>query len=259
MKTPDVRHEPHPQPHSLAQQATQSGPDGHGSGTSILAHHFDDLDQQHESAVLGMWTFLATEVMLFGGLFTAYAVFRMLSPWEFALASRHLSVPLGGINTAVLLVSSLTMALAVRASQLRQARSMVGLMIATMVLGTAFLGIKAVEYHREYEEKLVPGWNYQIPAEDAERLDELAENSGYPQIPERMQLFACLYFFMTGLHAIHLIIGITLVGVIAMLAWRRRETDCGAIRVEVAGLYWHFIDVVWVFLYPLLYLIDVHK
>jgi cytochrome c oxidase subunit 3 len=232
--------------------STEAGP--------TLAHHFENIDQQHAGAVLGMWTFLATEVMFFGGLFTAYAVFRILAPWEFVMGSRHLSVPLGAINTAVLLVSSLTMAMAVHDAQAgRPHRRIVGFMIATMVLGCVFLGIKGVEYHREYEEHLVPGLNYRVPDEDMERLNEISAKTGYVAHPERMEMFAVLYFFMTGLHAVHLVIGIVMVGIIAWWVGRGQLPGGGPHHVEIAGLYWHFIDVVWVFLYPLLYLIDIHK
>lgn len=233
------------------QAGTETGP--------RLAHHFDDVAQQHASAVLGMWTFLATEVMFFGGLFAAYAIFRVLSPWEFTLGSRHLSVPAGAINTAVLLVSSLTMAMAVHESQSGRPRKVVPYLIATMVLGTMFLGVKSVEYYWEYEEHLVPGLNYEYHQKDVEKLQQLAEESGYHARPERLQMFAVLYFFMTGLHAIHLIIGIVMVGVIATWVGRGALPGGGPHHVEITGLYWHFIDVVWVFLYPLLYLIDIHK
>jgi cytochrome c oxidase subunit 3 len=219
----------------------------------ILSHQFDDVDQQSEASALGMWLFLATEVMFFGGLLTAFAVYRVTAPGEFALASRHLNVPLGCLNTVVLLGSSLTMALAVRAAQLRAHRPLLVWLGLTMALGTAFLGIKAVEYTAEYHEKLIPGWNFQVPEEDWAAIEQQALD------PRKMELFFVLYFFMTGLHAIHLIIGIALVGVMAFLSWRRWFSGGGATQIEVTGLYWHFIDIIWVFLYPLLYLIDVHR
>lgn len=224
-----------------------------------LAHHFDDIDQQHASAVLGMWTFLATEVMFFGGLFAAYTVFRALSPWEFVLGSRHLSVVAGGINTAVLLVSSLAVAMAVHETQSGRPAKAVSYLIATMILGVSFLGIKSVEYYWEYEEHLVPGLNYQYHQSDLEKLEKISEETGYQARPERLQMFAVLYFFMTGLHAIHMIIGIVAIGIIAYWLGRGVLPGGGRHHVEIMGLYWHFIDVVWVFLYPLLYLIDIHK
>jgi cytochrome c oxidase subunit 3 len=219
----------------------------------LLSHQFDDVDQQSEASTFGMWLFLATEVMFFGGLLTAFAVYRgVTGPREVALASRHLNVPLGCLNTVVLLGSSLTMALAVRAAQLHAHRPLLMWLGMTMALGTVFLGIKAVEYTEEYHEKLIPGWNFQVPEADRGAV----ERQGLE--PRKMELFFVLYFFMTGLHAVHLIIGIALVGVMAYLSWRRWFSGGGATQIEVTGLYWHFIDIIWVFLYPLLYLIDVH-
>jgi cytochrome c oxidase subunit III len=219
----------------------------------ILSHQFDDVDQQTEASTLGMWLFLATEVMFFGGLLTAYAVYRTTAPREVALASKELNVALGCINTVVLLGSSLTMAMGVRAAGLRAQRELVMWLALTMVLGTAFLGIKAVEWTADYHEHLIPGVNFQVPEKDR----TIVEHEGLR--PGKMELFFVLYFFMTGLHAIHLIIGVVLVGVMAYLSWRGWFSGGGATQIEVTGLYWHFIDIVWVFLYPLLYLIDVHK
>jgi cytochrome c oxidase subunit 3 len=219
----------------------------------ILSHQFDDVDQQTEASTLGMWVFLATEVMFFGGLLTAYAVYRATAPREVALASEELNVLLGCINTVVLLGSSLTMAMAVRAAGLRAPRELVMWLVLTMVLGTAFLGIKAVEWTADYHEHLIPGLNFQVPEQDRALVEREGLNPG------KMELFFVLYFFMTGLHAIHLIIGIVLVGIMAYLSWRGWFSGGGSTQIEVTGLYWHFIDIVWVFLYPLLYLIDVHK
>jgi cytochrome c oxidase subunit 3 len=224
-----------------------------GDDEPILSQQFDDVEQQSEASMLGMWLFLATEVMFFGGLLTAYAVYRTTAPREIALASKELNVVLGCLNTVVLLTSSLTMALAVRAAQLRARRELVGWLVLTMVLGSAFLGIKAIEWTKDYREDLIPGLNFQVPEKDR----SLVEQEGLD--PRKMELFFVLYFFMTGLHAIHLIIGIALVGVMARLSWRGWFSGGGATQIEVTGLYWHFIDIVWVFLYPLLYLIDVHQ
>jgi cytochrome c oxidase subunit 3 len=219
----------------------------------VVKIQFDDLEQQHEADLLGMWLFLATEVMFFGGLITAYAVYRSTSPREVALASHHMNVPLGCLNTVILLGSSLTMALAVRASQLRAHRELLMWLGLTMALGTGFLGVKAIEYTEEYHKKLVPGWNFEVPEEDRAAIDQEHRDPG------RFEMFFVLYFFMTGLHAFHLIVGIVLVGVMAYLVWRRWFSGGGEAQVEVTGLYWHFVDVVWVFLYPLLYLIDVRS
>ena len=232
--------------HTTAQAA---GPDDE----PILSHQFDDVEQQSEASTLGMWVFLATEVMFFGGLLTAYAVYRSTAPEAVALASRHLNVWLGCLNTVVLLTSSLTMAFAVRAAQLRQHRPLVLMLVATMVFGALFLGIKAVEYTADYHEKLIPGWNFEVPEKDRPLVEQEHVDPG------RMQMFFVLYFFMTGLHAVHLIIGIGLLGVMAYLSWKRWFSGGGAVQIEVTGLYWHFVDVVWVFLYPLLYLIDVYR
>ncbi len=217
-----------------------------------LAHHFEDMGQQRASASLGMWTFLGTEVMFFGGLFAAYCAYRFSSPDAFRIASRHLSVLLGSINTAVLLTSSLTVALAVRAGQTGDRKEQVRYLLLTMLLGVAFLGIKAVEYSMEFKDHLVPGWNFSysvlhIPSDVPERT------------AERTELFFVFYFFMTGLHALHMIIGI---GVFAWITHRARRGEFTPeyhTPLECSGLYWHFVDIVWVFLYPLLYLVDLHK
>jgi cytochrome c oxidase subunit 3 len=249
-----------------------------------LLHHFDDLEQQHQTSVLGMWAFLATEVMFFGGLITAYVVYRSSYYHAFVAASRHLSVLWGCINTVVLLTSSLTMALAVRASQLGERRWLVRFLVATMALGTAFLGIKAYEYSMDYEEHLIPGVNFDWSLAQARRhtpgggepstihtplrIAETAPSTPLAgtrlvagQVPESRQaeMFFVLYFFMTGLHAIHLIIGIALVGVMAWLVRIWWFSGTGQTQIETTGLYWHFIDIVWIFLYPLLYLIEVRS
>jgi cytochrome c oxidase subunit III len=217
-----------------------------------LAHHFEDLDQQHTSATLGMWTFLGTEVMFFGGLIGGYAVYRATSPEAWAAGAHQMSVPLGTTNTFVLLTSSLTMALAVRAGQLGDRVWQVRYLLLTMVLGATFLGIKAVEYHHEYEKHLVPGLNFS-PV-------ELHLPSDAPDLVlRRAELFFVFYFFMTGLHALHMIIGLGVVAWIAWLANRGRFTPEYSTPLEMTGLYWHFVDIVWVFLFPLLYLIDLHK
>jgi cytochrome c oxidase subunit III len=210
---------------------------------SVLAHQFDDVEQQHGASMLGMWIFLATEVMFFGGLFMGYTAYRATYPDIFAEASHHLNVILGSINTAVLLGSSLTMALAVHAVRVDERQALVRFLLLTMLLGAVFLGIKAVEYHEDYQQHLVPGLNFSYVSTHARQVE----------------LFFVLYFFMTGLHAFHLTVGIGIVAVLAMLAWRQRFSSERYMPVEIAGLYWHFVDLVWVFLYPLLYLIDLYR
>jgi cytochrome c oxidase subunit 3 len=207
-----------------------------------LAHQFDSLGQQTEAATLGMWVFLVTEVLFFGGLFVTYAVYRSLYPAAFGAASHELDILLGGINTAVLITSSLTMALAVHAAQLGQRRLLMIFLVVTMVLGTVFLGIKAVEYYHKFAEHHVPGATFQFEREHQRHA----------------QIFFSLYFIMTGLHAIHMIIGIGVLLVMWIWAWRGRITADYAGPIEISGLYWHFVDIVWIFLFPLLYLIGRH-
>ena len=210
-----------------------------GRDDTYLAHHFDDLEQQHESSSLGMWTFLATEVLFFGGVLGAFAVFQTMYEPAMKLASHHLNVTLGAINTGVLLCSSLSMALAVRAAQLRQKRASIVLLLVTLVLGAAFLGIKVYEWGVDYHEGLVPGFGF-----------------NQEEYPGRQILFWCFYFTLTGIHALHMVIGIALITIMAILVQRDWMTGGGATQIEMLGLYWHLVDIVWVFLYPILYLIN---
>jgi cytochrome c oxidase subunit III len=207
------------------------------------AHHFDDPIQQREASTLGMWIFLVTEVMFFGGLFTAYVTYRALYPDAFAHASRHLDVTLGTFNTAVLITSSLTMALAVHAAQVGRRGRLVGCLVLTALLGATFLGVKVVEYAEKFEHHLVPGPLF--------RWDDAAE-------APHVQLFYSLYFAMTGLHALHMVIGLGILTWLILGARRGRFGPAYATPVEVSGLYWHFVDIVWIFLFPLLYLIGRH-
>jgi cytochrome c oxidase subunit III len=206
-----------------------------------LSHQFEDMAQQKEAATLGMWAFLITEVLFFGGLFTAYIVFRTAFPAAFAHGSHELDVMLGAVNTAVLLTSSLTMAFAVHAAQEGKREKTLRFLIVTGILGLAFLGIKAVEYSHKFEHNLFPGSSFVFNGPD----------------PEHAQLYFVLYFLMTGVHAAHMIVGILLLAVIAWMTAKGRFTATYHSPVENFGLYWHFVDIVWIFLYPLLYLIDV--
>lgn len=208
-----------------------------------LQHHFDNMEDQAEASTLGMWVFLVTEIMFFGGLFTAYLVYRSAYPTGFQEASHHLNVYWGAANTVVLIVSSLTMALAVRAAQTSAApKTQVGWILATMTLGAAFLGVKYVEYSDKFTHHLVPGANFQWDG----------------KYPEAAEIFYSLYFCMTGLHALHMVIGLGIMAVIATMAWRKQFDADYYTPVEVSGLYWHFVDIVWIFLFPLLYLIGFH-
>jgi len=214
-----------------------------------LLHHFADVEQQRDAASLGMWLFLATEVMFFGGMFCAYLVYRYVHFNEFAAGSRSLDIWLGTINTAVLICSSLTVALGVRAAQMGKTKLLVILLILTLLFGLAFLGIKGVEWYDKYKEHHIPGASF--------NADDIAKE--YPQIKidqQYEQTYFSLYFAMTGLHALHMIIGIGLFGVITYFAWKGRYGANYYTPVENAGLYWHFVDIVWIYLFPLLYLID---
>jgi cytochrome c oxidase subunit 3 len=241
-----------------------------------VAHHFDDSEQQYAAASLGMWLFLATEILFFGGLFTGYAQYRYWYPAEFVAGSHRLDVRLGAINTAVLLTSSLTMALAVRAAQTNDRRGTVRLLGLTIVLGSVFLGVKAYEYYHKYEEHLIPGRSFSLAAahdsahplplgESGSRSEQgegAQRESPHPNpLPEGegtlgpVEIFFSFYFAMTGLHAVHMVIGIAVLGVLLAAARRGAFSSDYFTPVEMAGLYWHFVDIVWVFLFPLLYLI----
>ena len=209
---------------------------------TALAHHFEDLEQQHETASIGMWAFLVQEVMFFGGLFAVYIVYRNLKADAFLEGSSHLDVPLGTFNTAVLIGSSLTMALAVRTAQLGRRAATAGFIGLTMVLGIVFLGVKWVEYSHKYHDGLIPG---------------VAWHPG-PEAADGLNIFFGLYFAMTGMHALHMIIGMVIMVVVAFRALRGRYSPENYIGVEVLGLYWHFVDLVWIFLFPLLYLLSRH-
>ncbi len=208
-----------------------------------LKHHFDDMAQQREAATLGMWMFLATEVLFFGGLFASYMIYRVWYPSTFGEASRTLDITLGTVNTMVLITSSLTMALAVHAAATDRRRSTMLFLVMTMALGAVFLGIKGVEYYRKFAEHHVPGLGFHFEG----------------QAPERAQLFFSLYFAMTGLHAVHMIVGVGILSVILYMARRGAFSSRWHTPVEISGLYWHFVDIIWIFLFPLLYLVDRHK
>jgi len=206
---------------------------------TALAHQFDDLAQQYEASHLGMWAFLLTEVMFFGGLFVGYTVYRTAYLAGFVEGSQHLDVLLGLVNTAVLISSSLTMALAVHAAQEGRRQRLMLCLLLTLLLGLVFLGIKGYEYWHKYHASLVPGVRFHYTGVRAHQV----------------QLFLILYFVMTGLHALHLVIGLGLLLILALMAWRGYFSSPYHTPVEMIGLYWHFVDIVWIFLYPLFYLL----
>lgn len=216
----------------------------------FLQHHFHSPSQQKASAKLGMWLFLAQEVLFFGGLFVAYAVVRYFYPETMLAAHEHLSVPLGATNTVVLLASSLTMALGVRAAQLGNTRVLKLMLWLTILCAFAFLAIKGFEYTHKFHEGLFPGKYFnEASAELLRTKHNVAEIPGSPHV------FFGLYFTMTGLHALHVLVGI---GVLFWILVRARRNEFGPLYytpVETVGLYWHIVDVVWIFLFPLLYLV----
>ena len=222
--------EVHPQPHTE---------------TLALREQFDTAAQQKDASTLGMWIFLITEVMFFGGMFLAYTVYRSTYPHTFAVASSSLNVYIGAANTIVLLCSSFTMVLAVRAAQLGSRKTIILFLILTLALGFVFLGVKAYEWNEKFVEHHVPGAGFHF------------EGLG-PEVQGQAQLFFSLYFAMTGLHALHMVIGVGILSALIYWSYRGKYSAAYMTPVDVAGLYWHFVDIIWIFLFPLLYLIDRH-
>jgi cytochrome c oxidase subunit 3 len=232
-----------------------------------LRHHFADVQQQRNAASLGMWWFLGTEIMFFGGMFCAYLIYRLKFFPEFAVASRSLDLVVGTVNTAVLICSSLTVAMAVRAAQMGKRRLQVQLLLATIFFGLVFLGVKGYEWTNKYKEHHIPTFHYNardLMEKPGDRhvlgLDKLTDAAQIEQreanIQKNSQIFFSLYFALTGMHAIHMIIGVGIFSVITWMAWKGRFTPEYHTPLEIAGLYWHFVDIVWIYLFPLLYLID---
>jgi cytochrome c oxidase subunit 3 len=187
----------------------------------------------------GMWLFLSSEVMFFGVMFTAYIIYRRAFPQVFSDASTHLDQVLGSINTFLLLSSSFTVAMAVNSIQRNRRRLMAGFFMITILLGLAFLGVKFLEYSHEIEQNLFPGANFVYPGNQ----------------PENAKLFFSLYFLMTGWHALHMVVGISVISLVTLLGLIGRFTPEDHGPVEIAGLFWHFVDIVWLFIFPLLYLV----
>jgi cytochrome c oxidase subunit III len=211
---------------------------------ALLAHHFHSLPQQRETQAMGMWIFLATEALVFGAMFTGYTAYRTYYPAAFEAASEHLNVLIGTINTIVLLTSSLTMALAVHAAQVGRKRMLLWCMALTALLGATFMVFKGIEYYQDYRENLIPGLAF-----DAAEWSARGIEAG------QVELFLSFYYVMTLVHALHLTVGIGLVAILAGLAWRDHFPPENYMPIELMGLYWHFVDVIWIFLLPLLYLV----
>jgi cytochrome c oxidase subunit 3 len=214
---------------------------------------FSDVVEQREAARLAMWMFLLTEVMLFGALLTIYAAYRWLHPAAFSEASRHLDLWLGTTNTLVLIASSLTMALAHQAADARLRRILALLLTATLLLGSAFLAIKTYEYAHKIHEQLIPGRHFVWPVNAASTSSSAARD----QSARGTELFFLLYFLLTGVHAAHMAVGIFVL--LGLLGWTLAATELPATAIELTGLYWHFVDIVWIFLFPLLYLLGLHR
>lgn len=238
--------------HDSSTTAVQGNLHGNHGANPALLHHFATEGQQRDSASLGMWVFLATEVMFFGGLFCAYLIYREWYFGDFGAASKSINARFGATNTAVLICSSLTVVLAIWAAQTSRRALMIAMLVLTMLFGVTFLGIKAVEYKDKFEEHHVPGASFSF---------DHVPIPGHPDQyanPQHAQIFFSLYFIMTGLHALHMVVGLGIFSWLLIMAWRGRFTPEYYTPLEMGGLYWHFVDIVWIYLFPLLYLIDRH-
>jgi cytochrome c oxidase subunit 3 len=205
-----------------------------------VQHHFVDMDQQFDTAKMGMWIFLVTEILFFGGLFAAYIIYRAWYPELYVQASTQLDTIMGGINTVVLIGSSLTVALAIRAAQLNKQKQIVINLGITVLLAIVFMVIKYFEYTHKFHLGIYPGAYYTF------------EGIAHPQA----NIFFSIYYMMTGLHGLHVVIGI------GLMIWLMVKANKGTFGsdyyapVEMTGLYWHLVDIIWIFLFPLFYLID---
>lgn len=208
------------------------------------AIQFDDLEQQTEAAHLGMWLFLSTEILFFGGLFGAYTVYRVSYPAAFAAGSKELLVWAGAADTAILLISSFAMAMAVHAAQTGARKLLAALLLTAAAVGALFLCLHGYEYYKDFADHHVPGRSFRYDGGEAPA--------------NQVQLFYLIYFLMTGLHSLHVTIGVVILTVLAVQAWRGKFSREYYNPIEVGGLYWHFVDIVWVFLFPLLYLVARH-
>lgn len=227
--------------------ASHSIQEGHGHGPGFLQHHFDTPVQQFNAAKLGMWLFLAQEVLFFSGLFVAYGIFRSWYPEAFSFGSHLLDWRLGGLNTLVLLFSSLTAALAVRSAQLGEQKKTGIYILVTIACACVFMVVKYLEYSHKFHEGLLPGTHFRAPT----TLPE-----GFSVVPYHVRTFLGIYFMSTGVHGLHVVIGI------GVFIWVFIKNQRGAFspeyytHVEMAALYWHLVDLIWIYLFPLLYLID---
>jgi cytochrome c oxidase subunit 3 len=242
--------------------ATAEAGHDHHEHPAYLRHHFVSLEQQQETASFGMWLFLLTEIMFFGGLFTAYLIYRNWYYPAFVAGSHTLNLFWGSLNTLVLITSSLTMAMGVWSAETKRQKGLIWSLVLTLILGIGFLGIKTVEYKEKFELHHVPGRSFDASAfinPPKAKAGEPQEQALAPDMAQKTEVYFSLYFAMTGMHAVHMIIGIVLLCGMLWKATRGGYMDGDIAYVENFGLYWHFVDIVWIFLFPLLYLISRHQ
>jgi len=249
----------------LDSQAVATTPEVHGHDQehpAYLRHHFVSYEQQTETASFGMWLFLLTEIMFFGGLFTAYLIYRNWYFPAFVAGSHQLSILLGSFNTLLLITSSFTMAMGVWCAETKRHSGLVWSLIATLILGIGFLGIKTIEYKEKWDKHHIPGSSFSVQSFVNPDSDEEAKAAHDKPLgldmARKTEVYFSLYFAMTGMHALHMIIGIALLCGMLFKAIRGGYMDGNIAFVENFGLYWHFVDIVWIFLFPLLYLISRH-
>ena len=226
-------------------------------------HHFESMGQQVDATSFAMWLFLLTEVMFFGGLFTAYLIYRNWYYPAFVVGSHQLDIFWGTANTAVLISSSFTMAMGVWSAEMRRKGLLVLFLVLTFVLGLVFLGIKTIEYGEKIEKHHVPGFHYSVqsfvdPQSDKDVFEKYHDKTLPLDMARHTEVYFSLYFAMTGMHALHMIIGISILGFMIFRARAGAYTTGHITFVENFGLYWHFVDIIWIFLFPLLYLISRH-
>ncbi len=251
-------------PHAGAHGSHDHG----GDHPPHLKHYFISSEQQFDAAKLGMWLFLVTEILLFGGMFVAYGIYRSMYPELFVEASTQLNTVMGGINTLVLLASSLTVAWAIRCAQTDNQRGLFWNLVATVCLAGVFMVIKYFEYTHKFHLGIFPGSHYTFFAEGTPftlpGVEAAAEHGGGHHIPEgelpltnqRAGLFFSIYYVMTGIHGIHVLIGMIAISTLAVKAWKGKYSSAWYTPVENVGLYWHVVDIIWIFLFPLMYLIS---
>jgi cytochrome c oxidase subunit 3 len=221
-------------------------------------HHFETQEQQREAGTFGMWLFLLTEIMFFGGLFFSYLLYRNWYYDAFVVSSNQLSISLGAANTAILITSGFFMALGVWAAEVRKKNLLVIFLVLTTLFGLAFLYIKGIEYHEKWENHHIPGAQFSVSQFVNPQAYGLPEKPLAPDMAQKTQIFFFLYFAMTGMHALHMVIGIGLLFWLLKRSYRGDFSSGYVAPIENFGLYWHFVDIVWLFLFPLLYLINRH-